>query len=423
MFRITIAALGLLSSIVISQNSYANERYKEGYVVTIKGDTLRGLIKDKKGDANPSSVSFKSNQDAKQIKYGLSELLSFEVGYQRYIRAEIDVEVSPRALSELDYVGTYIVERTVGFLEVLFDGPKSLYYYKASYGNENFYIRDENDKIQLLLYKRYLNKPGTQKIKEERKFLGQLSLYLQECEGIDAKLQILNYNRGALVNLYDYYYKHSSFSSSYEQKKGKFSTKISIVGGPNISSIKFSQSGSTEYATLDQMDFQWGNGFTVGVSLESFKKANLGHFSVVNDLLINQFKSEGDNKSLALEKNQYYYDHASFNYLYFKWMPQIRYRFELNNWIVFGDIGLTGGAVLYEDTSLITSNLEGTNVVDHGAVFNKSSSFQYGGVIGLGTGYKRLSLEVKYEYTDGMAPSVSSEAGVQRIHMLIGFRF
>src|ERR1700750_2801584 len=50
----------LLAVILLPSLSLAQSNYKPGYIVTLKGDTLRGFIDYREWDKNPDAISFKS---------------------------------------------------------------------------------------------------------------------------------------------------------------------------------------------------------------------------------------------------------------------------------------------------------------------------------------------------------------------------
>jgi hypothetical protein len=63
-------------------------------------------------------------------------------------------------------------------------GTKNLYYYSDKRGKQHFYIGKAPD-FELLIYKKYLKEGDREKIVvENRNFIGQLNIYLQDCPSI-----------------------------------------------------------------------------------------------------------------------------------------------------------------------------------------------------------------------------------------------
>src|SRR3978361_563738 len=68
--------------------SFAQSNYKPGYVITLKGDTIRGVIDYREWSSNPVSIDFKTSVTDKARKYDGKEIRYFNIGglesYQRY---------------------------------------------------------------------------------------------------------------------------------------------------------------------------------------------------------------------------------------------------------------------------------------------------------------------------------------------------
>lgn len=70
--------------------SFAQSNYKPGYVVDLKGDTLRGFINYKEWDNNPKSFGFKKelkqpNAEAFTVKQATTFAVTGQIYYQRYV--------------------------------------------------------------------------------------------------------------------------------------------------------------------------------------------------------------------------------------------------------------------------------------------------------------------------------------------------
>ena len=122
----------LVLSFLVPLSAFAQSNYKPGYVINLKGDTLRGFIDYQEWDANPDAINFKTaitDRDSK--KYGTNDIDYFSVdkleSYRRYtgrISTDAVNDVSP---SERD---TGYRDATV-FLKVLEKGDRlALYSYK-----------------------------------------------------------------------------------------------------------------------------------------------------------------------------------------------------------------------------------------------------------------------------------------------------
>jgi len=147
---ITILIFALTLPIFVS----AQSNYKPGYVVNLKGDTLRGFIDYREWGTNPDAIDFKKSLTDQGSKYGAGDIAAFGIdkleSYKTYtgpISTDAVNDVSP---SERD---TSYRNATV-FLKVLEKGDKlALYSYKDEL-KIRFYISETpNYKPVELMYK------------------------------------------------------------------------------------------------------------------------------------------------------------------------------------------------------------------------------------------------------------------------------
>src|SRR5215510_9797263 len=92
----------LLSLTLICFSSIAQKSYIAGFIVTLKGDTINGLVDYKNWEINPRSVSFKKNAKESSVLLGLNDILSFDVpGKDRYVRSIVYKDMRPVDLDHL----------------------------------------------------------------------------------------------------------------------------------------------------------------------------------------------------------------------------------------------------------------------------------------------------------------------------------
>src|ERR1700733_8169701 len=122
----------LLPLFLLPLFSFAQSNYKSGYVVTLKGDTLHGLIDYKEWDKNPLSFSFRNNlAESKAENFTTKNASEFAVNGAEYFK-RFTVHISQDQV-ELSNVGqgadTSYITGTV-FLRVLTSGKNvSLFSY------------------------------------------------------------------------------------------------------------------------------------------------------------------------------------------------------------------------------------------------------------------------------------------------------
>ncbi len=177
------------------------------------------------------------------------------------------------------------------FLQTLFEGRKSLYRY-FNYSKEYFYIR-QGTTFDLLLYKKYLTEQGDNSILNENKtFVGQLRIYLNDCPGIEDKIDKTGYDESDLNKLFRFYYESTDSGSSFTREVEKRRAETGLLAGCSVSSLIFM---STTYFT--QTDFSHSVNFSAGLFFDLIIPRNHGKWSILNELILTSYDVSGTYKS------------------------------------------------------------------------------------------------------------------------------
>ena len=132
---------------------YANAclaQMNDYYVVT-SGDTLRGTCI--RNSISPKRVLFTTNFGTR-IDLTPDSTACLVCGKTKLIGANVEVEVSPYLVDEMDTFYTLNLERRNVFLIQSKTGIKQLYWFVDKYKRDQIYIR-ENNQFVLLRFKRY----------------------------------------------------------------------------------------------------------------------------------------------------------------------------------------------------------------------------------------------------------------------------
>lgn len=407
----------LLSSTVL-----ASDKFLSGYIIKANGDTISGLIKYQNWKINPEIIKFKESGEAQVEILGLKDLKGFKVGKKLYHKAQFQVETSPRAYGELEVSHEYNLKEVEGFLEVLFRGPKSLLYYHPANGNENYYIKSPDGKYEILFYKRYLKSAISQEIKEKKRFIGQLTLYLDDCPGINQKLQLTDYTRISLSKLFETYYKEMNSDLEFEQRWEKMKFDVGVSAGVNFSKYIFS---SENLVFLEETDFDWSAAPVFGISTDAYFPSSLNGLIWTNELMFTQIRSNGDNHSAAIENNRNLYHNSSLSYSFIKLNTMIKFLISNKGFKPYLDLGFTGGYLLKgesnrKDFRIVTDEL--ANEVD---LFEKSDlrNYEYGFIGGVGGQWKNYSLETRMELSSGWSNMIFTNFKVPKVYLLFTYSF
>lgn len=88
--------------LLLTQVSFRQEQYLPGYVITLPGDTVPGLIDYRNWEYNPDKISFQSEiKGEKTVVYRPLDIQGFGVHDERYLAAIVSVDVSTYGSSEL----------------------------------------------------------------------------------------------------------------------------------------------------------------------------------------------------------------------------------------------------------------------------------------------------------------------------------
>jgi len=145
----------ILAAFMLPAIAMAQSNYKPGYVVTLKGDTLRGEINQKEWFGNPKSVEFKSATGVKtyttdDISY--FELLNSSI-YQRY-SGEISMDETNTSKLQTGIDSTK--KQDVVFLRVEQNGPNVTLYSYIDAKKTRFFIGDnKTGQVKELVYRIY----------------------------------------------------------------------------------------------------------------------------------------------------------------------------------------------------------------------------------------------------------------------------
>jgi hypothetical protein len=191
--------------------SLAQSNYKPGYIVTTKGDTLKGFIDYREWNINPKSISFKANGTTNSKSFTPADITFFNVNtfesYQKYSgRVSRDETAENRVLNGRD---TSFFTDDV-FLQVLQKGKViNLFSYTDAIKPRYFYSDPTDNIIHELVYRVYFDARAVTASRghtvNENTYLQQLSAVALKASVLDDKLQsIMNdagYNRSILLKI------------------------------------------------------------------------------------------------------------------------------------------------------------------------------------------------------------------------------
>ena len=414
----------VIIGILILQISICQENYLSGLIITINEDTIQGQIDYRNWDRNPNVVSFKDTNSGVITIFSPIDIKLFKVKDEIYVSAVINTEVSPSKTKELNYNMGFQFKKDTAFLQTIIQGEKSLYYYKNKTGKENFYTKID-DEFNLLLYKKYIkNINGKNVIMENKKYIGQLVLYFNNCSTIQAKLTNIRYNLKSLIKLFLYYYDCSESEIKFQKKIEKISTEIGVLAGATISSLKFKHYYESQlFIPLVNTNYSPSINITSGLFFNFVLPRNQRKWSIYNDLIYTNYQFQGIYNDFVYE-NRYTIYQTKIGYSYIKMNNLLRYTYPFRNKFLIINAGITNGYAVneinYKKKEIILHNSENI-IIDKAMDHVRRHEQSY--IFGLGLKFNNYILETRYEKGNGMSNFVMLKSLTNRYYFILGYQF
>lgn len=400
--------LFILSGMFLASYAFGQENYQKGYVITSKSDTVQGFVNYRNWGINPGQISFKKTLNGKKVMYNPMNIRSFYVHNETYVSAIVKSETSSRNIINFMSDSAGIITRTdTTFLMVLARGSKSLFFFKNDLNIENFYVLQDG-KPELLEYKKYIaaNKGSDLNVqnylKENRKYVGQLLLYMRDCQKLRSQISSTAYTRESLNRLFQNYYKckHENITQIAKVEKAKL--KFGILAGISNSNVSFSGDG-VPYAT--NASFNTSMNFTGGIIVDLIMPRNLHEWSVHNEITYISFEPTG-------QSGQY---KVGFGYSAIAINDMARFNYSFGKFSAFVDAGVSNGIILKYTNYIVTTSK--TNLFPTDGLAKRDFSW----IGGIGVGYKKLTFEMRLDFRSGVSKLFYEGEGCKRYSFLIGY--
>jgi hypothetical protein len=240
----------LLAVILLPSLSLAQSNYKPGYLVTLKGDTLRGFIDYREWDNNPKDFAFKRQiSQANADVFTGKAVSAFAVSGQQYYETYV-VPVSQDSVeiaSLQTKLNTNYKIDTV-FLQVLNKGRYiTLYKYKDKI-KQRFYLLEKGQNAPYeLIYHVYYNKDESGAIQYVRRFRTQFQNVIQKNGitngGISREISLSDYSENDMTKIAEIINGNSSRQFTTPQL---FGLRWFVGAGINYNNFKFT--GNVDFA-------------------------------------------------------------------------------------------------------------------------------------------------------------------------------
>jgi hypothetical protein len=413
-----IYTMVLLPGIFLSQNMASQQNYLPGYIIMLNRDTVRGFIDYRNWDQNPTRITFKNEVSGSSSIYRPMEIKSFGVLDEVYESALVERESSLTSLHYLQYDPALQIETDTVFLQTIVSGTKDLLYLKDRDGKDQFYVRQDSG-YSLLIYKKYIKMLDDRRIQlqeksivmENKKYQGQLTVYLQDCAGIRDLLKYTGYNKQDMEKLFVRYYACTNAPLKFKKKTEKIFTQFGVMLGYCNTRVEF----KSEDNYLTKVNFKPSSYFTAGLFLNLVLPRNQGKLSINNELIYTGYRISGhfDDR----------YNPATIDiaYNYIKINNILRYKFPVRNFFIFANAGMSNGFVVSETNKRYNESIFHQNTVDK--AIGDTRKYEQGYIIGIGSAYKKFMFEFRLENGNGISVYQSLNTPTRRLYCFLGYMF
>jgi hypothetical protein len=406
-------------------NTYAQENFIKGFVISSNGDTLRGLINYKNWEKNPRLVQFKIGNNDTKKSYSPNDIKGFGVNNVYYESAIVQLEVTRNSTIYLIASEALEIKVDTLFLEAIIRGKKSLYAYKSDEIREQFYIKNGSN-FDLLIYKKYLKEKDNKTIiTANTSYLGQLSMYLQDMSDLQSSLRSVDYTLESLKKLFNNYYQRDSLKVQslieYQQKYDKIAFKFGVFAGISNFNMKFNGSNFPE---LINGNFSASINPLAGISLDIVFPKNRRRWAFRNEIGYSSFQTKGTYLDYSYPEKYISYE-TKFDYSYLKLINMIRYSPFIGKFSLYLSAGISNGFAFKKsnilDKRTVLFSMNRLDIED--PLRGNSRGYEQSYLVGIGVNYQKYTFETRYENGNGMSNYPNLGSLTDRLSFIVGYSF
>jgi hypothetical protein len=391
---------------------------QDSYIIKMNGDTARGSVRIREKVKNPMRVYYSQVEGTQEESFVPFQLKGFSDGADSYESAVVQIDNysdgtplanSPQFSFSPDSV----------FLKVLVKGPKSLFYLRDREGRDHFYIWNEK-KYDLLLHKTYLKTDQDNKTfsVEVKTYINQLSAYFSDKPSIQKKIANTEFTYNKLVDLFNKYYSTTGTSPTKSGERLKTKFEVSLIAG--MSNTKTSLSGG-EFKITESNSAS--TDFTGGISGDLHLPGRLNLISLNNDLLYSSYDTRVKLRSNS--SNYYATEESRIVASYIKLYTLARYRIRINpSSFIFLNAGISNGLPLDIKHTIARETVLNGEVItksdENGISDDYTRKIEQGFLMGAGGKFRKFSLELRYEKSNGISSVSNFRSSNNRLMLLAG---
>ena len=336
----------------------AQTNYKTGYVVTLKGDTVQGLINYKDWNKNPKQIGFK-NSSGKTTSYSTANTASFSVtGYEYYSRYTGRISEDAEDVSYLSrgLDSTYKVDTV--FLRAISRGKNVTLYEYIDIIKVRYFIADKNQSPVELAYHVYLNPNDLSKVDKQRGYIQQLQAlsarYQPESSSLIDQISNADYKDEDLKKAVEKINGSSSGPTEFTARAHS-TTRLYVGVAANVTQVNFT--GQSDFTTKSSYTFPM-----INVGADIFLNKDVGNLLIRINLGVTR-NSSSFTASNTTTFGTSTYSAFKFDQVVAVLNPQLLYNvYNQNSFKLYLALGVAGNFSAYSNQQdyVTSSSLGGT---------------------------------------------------------------
>lgn len=239
MKRLSLAIYFCLSAQVV----LAQETFRPGYIITHKGDTLSGEVRDLRGATMFHRCDFRRSAEAGVLVFTGADIAGYGVEDQVFVATVIG-EGSPR------------------FVQRLVQGPLSLYRHEA-----RFFVAEEDDVLHALVNDVWGSHTGGRRtVTESNRYRGVMAWLMSDCEELRHAIERVGLYQSELTSLVERYNACRGESGRSEVPVPAITARVGLAAGFLLSRLEFG--GESEVHDALKSQFVATRALITGVTVD-----------------------------------------------------------------------------------------------------------------------------------------------------------
>jgi len=243
---------------------FAQSNYKPGYVVNLKGDTLKGFINYKEWNQNPSAINFKTAvADKVSKKLTTDDIKFFNIdGFESYQKFTGAISTDYTDAAHLSYGRDTTFKVTSVFLKIIADGKNVMLLAYVDDIRSHYYIEEAPLYApKELVYHIHIDNNaqiGAVKTVVDNDYITQLYFLAQKYNMLTTDLQLdmehMSYNGDDIIKIVN---KINGVTEASATRNNGTNSKIKLFAGVGVSvtnsvpeAVAFKSLGATNYTSV-----------------------------------------------------------------------------------------------------------------------------------------------------------------------------